>query len=80
MSKISKTYTWNWMDENGSYCGWNWCNAFSKDEARKEARANQSPARDDQWGRNKGMYFNEKSIKRVSQKEFMETWSASYQD
>ena len=80
MSKISKTYKWNWVDENGHYCGWNWTNAFTKAEARKEARGNESPARDDQWGRNKGMYLDEKSLRRISEKDFMETWKATYQD
>ena len=80
MSKISKTYKWEWVDENGHWCGWNWTNAFSKAEARKFAKGMESKPRDDQWGRNKGMLFNDSTLRRVSQKEFMETWNASYQD
>ena len=80
MSTISKTYKWNWVDENGHYCGWNWCNAFTKAAARREAKKSQSPARDDKWGRNKGMYLDEKSLRRISNKDFQETWKRSYQD
>lgn len=92
MSKISKTYKWNWVDENGHYCGWNWCNAFTIAEARKVARKMQSPARDITYdiivdgkveqttGRNKGMLLENNSVKRVSNDEFMRTWNRSYQD
>jgi len=92
MSTISKTYKWNWKDENGQWAGWNWTNAFSKAEARKFAKKMQSPARDftyeilvdgkveETTGRNKGMYLDEKSLRRINDKDFMETWNRSYQD
>ena len=91
MSK-SKTYQWKWKDENGNYCGWNYTVTTSKALARKEAKKMQSPARDftyeilvdgkveETTGRNRGMYFDEKSLRRVSNEDFMETWRASYQD
>lgn len=92
MSKISKTYKWQWKDEEGRWAGWNWTNAYTKAEARKEAKKMESPARDftyeilvdgkveETTGRNKGMYFDEKSLRRVTDKEFMSTWRASYMD
>ena len=92
MSTISKTYKWSWVDEEGHYCGWNWTNSFSKAEARKFAKKMQSPARDITYdiivngkveqttGRNKGMYLEEKSLRRINNKDFMETWNRSYQD
>ena len=92
MSKISKTYKWNWINEEGHYCGWNYCQAYTKAEARKEAKKMQAPARDITYdiivdgkvvqttGRNKGMFVDKKSLKRVSNDEFMRTWNRSYQD
>ena len=92
MSKISKTYKWQWIDESGHWCGWNWTNAFSIAEARKVAKKMESPAREFTYdiivdgkveqttGRNKGMFVDKKSLKRVSNDEFMRTWNRSYQD
>jgi hypothetical protein len=92
MSKISKTYKWNWVNEEGHYAGWNWTSAFSIAEARKIARKMQAPARDFTYdilvdgkveqtiGRNKGMLLENNSVKRVSNEAFMRTWNSSYQD
>ena len=92
MSKIQKTYKWEWVDEDGRWCGWNWTNAYSKAEARREAKKMQSHAREITYdilvdgevrqttGRNKGMYLDEKTLKRVSNEEFMRTWKSSYMD
>ena len=94
-STISKTYQWNWQDENGSQCGWNWCTAFSIAEARKTAKKMESPAREYTYdvytdstrtatetrvGRNKGMFVDKRSLRRVSSASFMKTWNASYMD
>ena len=80
MSKIRKTYQWEWINEEGFWVGWNYCVAYTKAEARKVAKEMQSPARDDQWGRNKGMYFNNASLRRVTEEQFQSTWNASYMD
>ncbi len=92
MSTISKTYKWQWKDENGSWAGWNWTNAYTKAEARRIAKKMESKARDFTYdilvdgeveqttGHNSGMYLNEKTLRRVSDKDFMATWKASYMD
>ena len=92
MSTISKTYKWNWINEEGHPCGWNYCQAYTKAEAIKKAKKMQAPARDITYdiivdgkveqttGRNKGMLLDEKSLRRMDDKDFMETWNRSYQD
>ena len=94
-STISKRYTFNWKGEDGCYQGWNFVDAFSKGEARKKALAMESPARDIHYkvyisgnsgptemsmDRNKGLYVNMDTLKRVSNESFHETWKRSYQD
>lgn len=90
--QISKTYKWQWVDVDGRWCGWNWTTAFSKAEARRAAKKMQSPVREIEYdvtveGRiekrtevYKGMFLDEKSLRRVTDKEFMATWNASYMD
>jgi len=95
MSKISKTYVWRWKDENGKDCGWNWTNAYTKAEARKLAKAMESPARDFDYEvyadatltttktlteRNTGMFVNFDTFKRVNNEQFHSLWKASYMD
>ena len=92
MSKISKTYKWNWVDSEGRWAGWNWTVAYTKAEARKFAKKMQSPVREFTYdvlidgkvepriGINKGMFLEEKSLRRINDKDFMETWNRSYMD
>ena len=92
MSTISKTYKWQWKNEEGSWAGWNWTNAYTKAEARKIAKKMESKARDFTYdilvdgkveqttGRNGGMYVDLPTLRRVSNEDFMKTWNSSYQD
>ena len=74
---MNKTYQWYWKNEEGHPCGWNWTNASSKKEARKIAKEMESPARDSKYGRFAGMYLDKDSLRRVTNKEFMNTWNAT---
>lgn len=79
MKKGQHVYKFTWIDENGDHAGWNDCYASSMREARKIGKSMESPARNFEYGiinqdgtrgvaigRNKGLYINPKSFKRIS--------------
>ena len=93
--QISKRYTFNWKGEDGSYMGWNHVMAYTKAEARKLALAMETPARDMYYKvytdnsrlhtemameRNKGLYVNMDTLKRVSSESFDRTLKATWMD
>ena len=78
-----KKYTFGFKDENGDEVinGWNWVMATSKAQARSKAKKEHTTeGRDYDWGRNKGLYPDMDTLKRVSEKSFSRTWEASYMD
>jgi hypothetical protein len=85
-AKTTKVYSFSWIDENGHPAGWNEVQTTSGIvEARKLAKAKQSPARDFTYGvyeadgstgqrveRFTGLFVDWKSFKRVSIEQSME--------
>jgi hypothetical protein len=59
-------YQFHFVDEKGHYCGFNDVWAPNKKEAIRLARLMESPARDSQWGRLKGLYVDVKSLKKAT--------------
>lgn len=79
MKKGNHVYKFTWIDEDGEYAGWNDCQASSMKQARAIGKTMESPARDFEYGiikpdgtrgvsigRNKGLYIDPKSFKRIS--------------
>ena len=61
-SRGEYNYHFNWIDENGSTVGFNDVWAVNKREAKKLAKAMESPAKDYSWGRMTGMFVDVKSM------------------
>jgi hypothetical protein len=59
-------YHFNWIDETGMTVGFNDVWASNKREAKKKAKAMESPARDYDWGRMTGMFVDIKSMRRAT--------------
>ena len=68
-SRGEYNYHFNWIDENGSTVGFNDVWAVNKRQAKKLAKAMETPAHDSKWGRMSGMYVDIKSMYRATAKQ-----------
>ena len=83
MAKL-KPFYFNWLDEAGTNCGWNYIWAPDKIKAIKLARQKERPAKDfvyqvrigatveDRIGRSAGLWVNIGSLRQITLDELME--------
>ena len=68
-SRGEYNYHFNWIDETGMTVGFNDVWALNKREAIKKAKAMESPAKDFEWGRMKGMFLDPKSMYKATRSQ-----------
>jgi len=68
-SKGEYNYHFNWIDEDGSVCGFNDVWATNKRDAVKLAKKMEIPAEDYSWGRMKGIFVEVKSMYKATPKQ-----------